>query len=452
LARSQSWLFKRLARTFLLNCTRRAGRSHIYTHTTPHTHHHHASFRQEPRRIPVEPLLGANVHFTWCLFGHHPKRIRVWEHDATEHFVCGVFKLTEMHHSLIESEAFSTRAHFAQFKHALQSGRLRHIPKNRDCGPTSKNEMPSLLFSRKQSVIFMRDLLTLPIRSHQHITTAYTNTSHWAWTPALTSPHHNTCQHEQQKCLSFPRCTILGSEIPSLFQRIVVVSTEFNDSALRYGSECVTLFHFGQHSRTLLTCRIGNEWDPGTKHWIPSGLTFQSMVAHTRDPELYAPHLLEYSHTLIRGELYLEHRLPTFCSILSCNDLQQHCGLTNMCLVTLRSSGMSFQACCQSCEADCNCYTTVDHHITISTLLACYDFTLWHWFEIYCLTPFRNCLRQYEQQMQSAWFDLFVEFWFLNSVRAGWSWLCGKESQFFNCTFFWSRSRISCLRRKLHRL
>jgi hypothetical protein len=58
---------------------------------------------------------------------------RISENDATEHFVCGVFKLTEMHHSLIESEVLSTRAHFAQFEHALQSGRLRHSPQKIDC-------------------------------------------------------------------------------------------------------------------------------------------------------------------------------------------------------------------------------------------------------------------------------------------------------------------------------
>jgi hypothetical protein len=62
---------------------------------------------------------------------NHPAKISVWENDATEYFVCGVFKFTEIHHSLIESEALSTPAHFAQFEHALQSGRLRHIPKNR---------------------------------------------------------------------------------------------------------------------------------------------------------------------------------------------------------------------------------------------------------------------------------------------------------------------------------
>jgi hypothetical protein len=69
--------------------------------------------------------------------GHHPKKISVWEHDATEHFVCGVFKLIEMHHSLIESEALSTRAHFAQFEHsqkARKSCRLvRPFEKHREC-------------------------------------------------------------------------------------------------------------------------------------------------------------------------------------------------------------------------------------------------------------------------------------------------------------------------------
>jgi hypothetical protein len=35
-----------------------------------------------------------------------------------------------MHRLLIERKALSTRAHFAQFEHALQSGRLCHIPKN----------------------------------------------------------------------------------------------------------------------------------------------------------------------------------------------------------------------------------------------------------------------------------------------------------------------------------
>jgi hypothetical protein len=101
-----------------------AGRSHIHTHThtRTHTHTHHHHTRHSARFVGhVGPQLSATPHFTWRLFGHHPKKISVWENDATD---CGVFKLIEMHHS--------TRAHFAQFEHALQSGRLRHVPKNRD--------------------------------------------------------------------------------------------------------------------------------------------------------------------------------------------------------------------------------------------------------------------------------------------------------------------------------